>query len=122
MRFLYGSALTTSIKDLCGTPGRIDLAIAYWGSQALTLLPVKPSRRDARVVCCLRGGKSAPEVIGKFGKRARQCDNLHAKVIWTPTVDGSLRDVQMLAGHTNLRTTQRIDANPEAQARIVELV
>src|SRR5580704_8761727 len=39
------------------------------------------------------------------------------------TVGGSLRDVQMLAGHTNLRTTQRyIEANPEAQIRIVELV
>jgi integrase/recombinase XerD len=36
------------------------------------------------------------------------------------TVGGSLRDVQMLAGHTNLRTTQRyIEANPEAQVRIV---
>ena len=31
------------------------------------------------------------------------------------TVGGSLRDVQMLAGHTNLRTTQRyIEANPDA--------
>jgi integrase len=39
------------------------------------------------------------------------------------TVGGSLRDVQMLAGHTNLRTTQRyIEANLEAQVRIVELV
>jgi integrase/recombinase XerD len=39
------------------------------------------------------------------------------------TVGGSLRDVQILAGHTNLRTTQRyIEANPEAQVRIVELV
>lgn len=39
------------------------------------------------------------------------------------TVGGSLRDVQMLAGHSNLRTTQRyIDPNPEAQVRIVELV
>jgi integrase/recombinase XerD len=39
------------------------------------------------------------------------------------TVGGSLRDVQMLAGHSNLRTTQRyIDANPEAQSKIVELV
>jgi hypothetical protein len=39
------------------------------------------------------------------------------------TVGGSLRDVQMLVGHTNLRTTQRyIEANPEAQVRIVELV
>ena len=39
------------------------------------------------------------------------------------TVGGSLRDVQMLAGHSNLRTTQAyIEANPEAQVRIVELV
>lgn len=39
------------------------------------------------------------------------------------TVGGSLRDVQMLAGHTNLRTTQRyIEPNPEAQKKIVELV
>jgi integrase len=39
------------------------------------------------------------------------------------TVGGSLRDVQMLAGHSNLRTTQRyIEANPEAQTRIVDLI
>jgi integrase/recombinase XerD len=39
------------------------------------------------------------------------------------TVGGSLRDVQELAGHSSLRTTQRyIDANPEAQLRVVELV
>lgn len=39
------------------------------------------------------------------------------------TVGGSLRDVQMLAGHANIRTTQGyIEANPDAQVRIVELV
>lgn len=39
------------------------------------------------------------------------------------TVGGSLRDVQVLAGHSNLRTTQRyIEADAEAQKRIVELV
>jgi integrase/recombinase XerD len=39
------------------------------------------------------------------------------------TVGGSLRDVQELAGHANLRTTQRyIDANPEAQVRVVGLI
>jgi integrase/recombinase XerD len=39
------------------------------------------------------------------------------------TVGGSLRDVQMLAGHTNLRTTQGyIEADAEAQRRIVQLV
>jgi integrase/recombinase XerD len=39
------------------------------------------------------------------------------------TVGGSLRDVQMLAEHSNLRTTQGyIEENAEAQARIVQLV
>lgn len=39
------------------------------------------------------------------------------------TVGGSLRDIQLLAGHTNLRTTQRyIEADAEAQKRIVDLV
>jgi integrase/recombinase XerD len=39
------------------------------------------------------------------------------------TVGGSLRDVQVLAGHSNLRTTQGyIEANAEAQVRIVDLV
>jgi integrase/recombinase XerD len=39
------------------------------------------------------------------------------------TVGGSLRDVQQLAGHANLRTTQRyIDENPEAQVRVVGLI
>jgi integrase/recombinase XerD len=39
------------------------------------------------------------------------------------TVGGSLRDVQLLAGHTNLRTTQGyIEADAEAQRRIVQLL
>ena len=39
------------------------------------------------------------------------------------TVGGSLRDVQALAGHANLATTQRyIEADAEAQQRIVQLV
>jgi integrase/recombinase XerD len=38
-------------------------------------------------------------------------------------VGGSLKDVQELAGHSNLRTTQRyIELNPEAQIRVVQMV
>jgi integrase/recombinase XerD len=39
------------------------------------------------------------------------------------TVGGSLRDVQMLAGHSALSTTQRyIESDAEAQKRVVDLV
>ena len=39
------------------------------------------------------------------------------------TVDGSLRDVQILAGHANLRTTQRyIEPNATAQIKVVSLL
>ena len=39
------------------------------------------------------------------------------------TVGGSLRDVQSLAGHSSLATTQRyIDGDSEARRRVVELV
>jgi integrase len=39
------------------------------------------------------------------------------------TVGGSLRDVQVLAGHSNLATTQRyIESDGDAQRKIVELV
>ena len=39
------------------------------------------------------------------------------------TVGGSVRDVQMMAGHSNLNTTQRyIEVDAECQRRVVELV
>lgn len=39
------------------------------------------------------------------------------------TVDGSLRDVQILAGHSNLRTTQRyIEPNASARIKVVQLI
>ena len=39
------------------------------------------------------------------------------------TVGGSLRDVQMLAGHSSLQTTQRyIDGDNDARRRVVDLV
>ena len=39
------------------------------------------------------------------------------------SVGGSLRDIQILAGHTNLRTTQRyIEADLNAQKRVVQQI
>lgn len=40
-----------------------------------------------------------------------------------PGVGGSIRDVQLLAGHSSLRTTQRyIEADAEAQRKVVQLI
>src|SRR6185312_4979646 len=40
-----------------------------------------------------------------------------------PSVGGSIRDVQLLAGHSSLRTTQGyIEADAEAQRKVVQLV
>ena len=39
------------------------------------------------------------------------------------TVGGSLKDIQALAGHSSLQTTQRyIDENKDAKKRVVDLV
>ena len=41
----------------------------------------------------------------------------------TSNVGGSLRDVQFLAGHSSLQTTQRyIEGETQAQAKIVDLM
>jgi hypothetical protein len=36
---------------------RVDLATAYWGSDATKLLKLNPRRRNVPAVCCLKGGK-----------------------------------------------------------------
>ena len=86
MEFLKGSGLTSEIQRLVST-SNAKIAISYWGIDALDRLKKKldPKRSDLQIVCCLKGGKSAPEVIEQFGKKARQNDKLHAKVIWTPS-------------------------------------
>jgi hypothetical protein len=83
MRFLEGRHLTAAIKRLISTKGELRLAVAYWGADGLKLMGVNPKRSKLKVICCLKGGKSDPDLIKKFGKRAKQNDRLHAKIVWT---------------------------------------
>lgn len=83
MKFLHGKALTKEIQKICQTQTSMRLAVAYWGQDALKLTRLHPKRRNVKLICCLSGGASDPDVIKKFGARARQDDFLHAKVIWT---------------------------------------
>jgi hypothetical protein len=85
MNFLVGDRLTREMQRLVSEPD-LKIAIAYWGADAFKRLKeLDPKRNDQQIVCCLSGGKSAPEVIAQFGGKARQKDKLHAKVIWTPS-------------------------------------
>jgi hypothetical protein len=83
MKFLHGSALTKEIQQIVKTRSALKIAVAYWGQDALKRTKLNVKRKDVRLLCCLRGGKSDPDIIQRFGRRVRQHDALHAKVIWT---------------------------------------
>jgi hypothetical protein len=82
--FIAGRALTAKMKWLLRESRAAKIAVAYWGADALKLLGIDAKKPSIKVVCFLKGGKSDPDVVKVFGKRAKQHDRLHAKVIWTP--------------------------------------
>lgn len=84
MEFLEGGAVVSRARRLLKEARTARLAIAYWGRGGAKLLGLDPETPGLRVICCLKGGKSDPDEIRRFGARARQNDRLHAKVIWTP--------------------------------------
>jgi hypothetical protein len=94
----------------------------------LLLKPSTPARRWRSFVSGWRKSRecSCPESTRDGKSMVFTCEtsrtfitNAGRKI---STVGGSLRDVQLLAGHTNLRTTQRyIEPNAEAQVRVVGL-
>ena len=105
---------------------------------ALIDLRVQPrrGRPSIYVVTTDRAGMTSPQVIVNLFARwfgalgCHGCSSHSGRRTFITnaarkisTVGGSLRDVQILAGHSALSTTQRyIDADASAQRRIVELV
>jgi integrase len=99
----------------------------------------KGSRFDVLTACVItteRSGFTSPQsVVNQFAKwysdlgflgcsshsgRRTFITNAARKI---STVGGSVRDVQLMAGHSNLNTTQRyIEVDAECQRRVVELV
>jgi hypothetical protein len=57
MQFLEGHQLTSALRSLASEKTRLKLAIAYWGSNSLSLLGIDPDRFDLEIVCCLKAGK-----------------------------------------------------------------
>lgn len=91
---------------------------------------------DGRVIRTERSKQTSPQVIvNMFARWYEQigfdgCSSHSGRRTFITNaarkislVGGSLRDVQMLAGHSSLRVTQRyIDGEQDAQRKIVELV
>ncbi len=92
--------------------------------------------RNRRVIQTQRGKSTTPQVIVNMFKgwytragligcsshsgRRTFITNAAKKI---STVGGSLRDVQWLAGHSSLQTTQRyIDGDSDARRKVVDLV
>lgn len=117
-----------------GTSGRViplskDLrqAIAAWREVSRTSAYVVTTERSSRT--------SAAAVVNLFQKWYRDLGFIGASshsgrrtaiTNWArkiSTVGGSLRDVQLMAGHTTLTTTQRyIEAHADAQKKVVDLL
>jgi integrase len=106
-------------------------ALSIWKAEA-----DRDSRRSEYVITSERGGHtSSYAIVNKFQAWYKalgfQGASSHsgrrtAITLWARQIGrfgGSLRDVQLLAGHSALSTTQRyIEADGEAQRRVVEVV
>lgn len=91
---------------------------------------------NSRIICTERSKQTSPQaIVNMFARWYEQvgfdgCSSHSGRRTFITNaarkislVGGSLRDVQMLAGHTSLRVTQRyIDADQDAQRKIVELI
>lgn len=106
--------------------------------EALILLKEnsRPQPLISPVICSERGGKFSPQTITNFFYNLYQnlefdgCSSHSGRRTFITRlarningVGGSLRDVQTLAGHTNLQSTQRyIDISSEAIIKVMELI
>lgn len=84
MPLLTGTEIQQAVKTLVNREGDVDIAVAYWGQDALerTGIANKPSR-NLRVICDLLSGACNPSPIATLigrGVPVRTLDRLHAKV------------------------------------------
>jgi integrase len=131
-----GHAIVLQNEASKGQSGRI---IPMNGELRLALIDWRSSREIAptdRVIRTERSKRTSPQVIVNMFSRWYEkigfdgCSSHSGRRTFITnaarkisTVGGSLRDVQMLAGHSSLRVTQRyIDGEQDAQRKIVELV
>lgn len=109
----------------------LRLALAAWKAEA-----AKEFRPSPHVICTERAGHTSSyaivNVLGSwyralgFTGASSHSGRRTAITFWArriSSVGGSLRDVQLLAGHSALTTTQRyIEGSEEAKRRVVEML
>lgn len=97
---------------------------------------LQPPASNSRIISTERSKQTSPQaIVNMFSRWYEQigfdgCSSHSGRRTFITNaarkislVGGSLRDVQMLAGHTSLRVTQRyIDADQDAQRKVVELI
>ena len=129
---------TISLTDIAskGRGGRVIPINKELRAALMALKADKASRPSAYVVTTERAGRtSSYAIVNKFAAWYRalgfngassHSGRRTAITAWArriSTVGGSLRDVQLLAGHSALSTTQRyIESDGLAQRRVVELM
>lgn len=132
-----GTAIHLTNAASKGRSGRVVPMNGELRSALVELSALRPAKNEMRhIIVTERGAPTSPQVIvnlfftwyrdvgfrgcSSHSGRRTFITNAARKI---SSVGGSLRDVQALAGHANLGTTQAyIDVDGEAQRKVVELV
>jgi integrase/recombinase XerD len=131
-----GGAIALQDEVSKGQSGRIIPIHSQLRAALIEWREIQQPFSDSRIIRTERSKQTSPQtVVNMFARWYEQigfdgCSSHSGRRTFITNaarkislVGGSLRDVQMLAGHTSLRVTQRyIDADQDAQRKIVELI
>lgn len=86
--FLTGHQIRSEVELSLAGASCADLAVAYWGDNALPLLINQDWKKPVRIICDLMSGFCHVETIRKLRSathiEVRMSQKLHAKIYWTP--------------------------------------
>jgi integrase/recombinase XerD len=131
-----GHAIALQNEVSKGRSGRVIPIHSQLRAALVEWCEIQQPFSNSRIICTERSNQTSPQaIVNMFSRWYEQigfdgCSSHSGRRTFITNaarkislVGGSLRDVQMLAGHTSLRVTQRyIDADHDAQRKIVELI
>lgn len=111
IRFLVEPDLRLEAKRIISAAKRSDLAVAFWGREAVQKLGITS---NARVICDLESGACNPDEIALLKKlprvQVRNLRKLHAKVYWTPN--------EVIVGSANASTNGLGEEDTEGRGTV----